>query len=295
MLTNCAVAGILLHMCKRFTMLQIESFGPVSALHQGRALLGVFKPFMTVRCYCVDGLLVDSGLGAFAGRTLEWARANRANRVVLTHHHEDHSGGTPGLQQGGLQVVASEATRERLARGFVVYFYQRMVWGKAPRARVDRLGQVVETQKHRFQVLAAPGHCDDQVVLYEPHQGWLFSGDAFIGEKIRLFRGDEDFQATLDSLQRLCKLDFDSLFCAHRPRLGDGKAALQGKLQHLMDLQGRVLDLHARGHSIGAITLQLLGKERWLLHLFSLGDISKRNLVRAIVSGPRPRKEKSTP
>lgn len=282
-------------MCKRFTMVEAERFGPVSALHQGRSLLGFFKPYMTVRCYCVDGLMVDSGLGTFAGRTLEWARANGAERAVLTHHHEDHSGGTQALQQGGLQVVASEATRERLARGFAVYLYQRVVWGKAPRARVDRLGQLVETQKYRFHVLPAPGHCDDQVVLYEPDQGWLFSGDAFIGEKIRLFRGDEDFQATLVSLQSLCRLDFDSLFCAHRPRMGDGKAALQGKLQHLLDLQGRVLELHARGHSIRAITQQVLGKERWLLYLFSLGDLSKRNLVRAIVCGPSPRKEKSAP
>ena len=270
-------------------MVVAEQWGPVCALNQGRRLLGILPPYMTVRCYCVDGLMVDAGLDSFAGQTLEWARQQGVCRAVLTHHHEDHSGGVPRLQGGGLSVQASSATASRLSVGFPTYFYQRMVWGRAPRARVSPLPSVVETDHHCFQVLAAPGHCDDQVVLYEPHQGWLFSGDAFIGQRIRYFRGDEDFQATVDSLRRLCQLDFDSLFCAHRPHLQGGREALQGKLNHLLELQGRVQELHARGLPLAQITRQLLGKEPLLLYLFSAGDLSKRNLVRSILFGPRPR------
>ena len=270
-------------------MVVAEQWGAVRALNQGRRLLGVLPPYMTVRCYCVDGLLVDSGLDSCAGQTLEWAQAQGACQAVLTHHHEDHSGGVPQLQKGGLPVLASTATGSRLSTGFATYFYQRMVWGRAPRARVGVLPAVLETENHCFQVMPAPGHCDDQVVLYEAGQGWLFSGDAFIGQKIRYFRGDEDFQATVDSLQRLCELDFDSLFCAHRPRLQGGREALRGKLNHLLELQGRVLELHERGHSLGEITRRLLGKEPLLLYLFSAGDLSKRNLVRSILFGPRLR------
>lgn len=270
-------------------MVVAEQWGAVQALNQGRRLLGVFPPTMTVRCYCVDGLMVDSGLQSFARQTLEWARLQGVDRAVLTHHHEDHSGGVPRLQQGGLSVLASSATGSRLLSGFATHFYQRMVWGRAPRARVDVLPSVVETNQYRFQVFAAPGHCDDQVVLYEPRQGWLFSGDAFIGQKIRYFRGDEDFQATVESLRFLAQLDFDSLFCAHRPRLQGGREALRGKLNHLLELQGRVRELHAQGLPLEQITRRLLGKEPLLLYLFSAGDLSKRNLVRSILFGPSPR------
>jgi len=271
-------------------MVVAEQWGVVRALNQGRRLLGILSPYMMVRCYCVDGLLVDSGLAAFAGQTLEWARREGVRRAVLTHHHEDHSGGVPRLQEGGLPVLASPATGSKLSGGFATYFYQRMVWGRATRAQVGMLPSVIETDNHCFQVFAAPGHCDDQIVLYEPDQGWLFSGDAFIGQRIRYFRGDEDFQATVDSLQRLCQLDFDSLFCAHRPRLQGGREALRGKLNHLLELQGRVLELHARGLPLAQIARRLLGKEPLLLYLFSAGDLSKRNLVRSILFGPRPRK-----
>lgn len=267
-----------------------EQYGPVACLHQGRPLLGLFPPLMTVRCYCVDGLMIDSGLGAFAARTLEWAQQQGVRRAVLTHHHEDHSGGAPQLREGGLPVLASAATAERVHRGFATHLYQRLVWGRAPRVRLEVLSPQVRTERHCFQVLPAPGHCPDQVVLYEPGQGWLFSGDAFLNEKIRYFRGDEDFAATVESLRQLTRLDFDKLFCAHRPRLQHGRRCLEKKLQFLLDLQGRVLELHQRGLPAREITRRLLGREPWLLYLFSAGDLSKVNLVRSILNGPRPRK-----
>ncbi len=270
-------------------MFQREDFGPVQGLRQGRRLFGL-PPYMTVCCYAVDGLLIDSGLPCFAESVLEWSRKQGVVQGVITHHHEDHSGGAARLQQAHIPVRGSRETARLLSQGFSVRFYQWAVWGgRAPRTQLADLGATVETERYRFEVLPAPGHCPDQVVLFERAQGWLFSGDAFLARKVKLFRADEDFAATRDSLRRLGELPVADLYCAHRPVLTHGQKALQDKLEHLTELEGRVRELHAQGLPVSQIVRRALGRESLLLTLATAGDLSKANLVRSILFGPRRR------
>lgn len=266
-----------------------ETYGPVTALRHGRRILGILPPYMTVRCFAVDGLLVDAGLSTHARPVREFAEAEGVRRAVITHHHEDHSGNAVALRGAGLEVQAGTRTRAWMRVGFASHFYQRTVWAPAPPGELDPLGGEVETAMYRFQVIPAPGHCDDQVVLYEAQQGWLFAGDAFLAARVKYFRGDEDYDATVASLRRLCELDFDALFCAHRPVPTGGRAALRKKLEHLLRLGEQVRQLHAEGVGEAEITRRTLGRDPWGLWLFSGGDLSKRNLVRSILHGPRPR------
>lgn len=270
-----------------------EDYGPVQALVLGKRLFRVASPYIRVRAFAVDGLLIDAGLPDAGRELLAFAREQGVGRAALTHHHEDHSGGAQALQAAEVPVAAAAKTRRLLARGFSVPFYQRRVWGVAKRAEVEPLEPVVETERFRFEVLEAPGHCRDQVVLYERSQGWLFSGDAFLAEKVKLFRSDEDFAATLRSLERLVELEFEALFCAHRPRPSGGREALRVKLQHLREVEGRVRELDEQGLSGREITRRVLGSESTLLQLLTRGDLSKRNLVRSILEGPRYRRDVS--
>ncbi|MBI3927080.1 MAG: MBL fold metallo-hydrolase [Armatimonadetes bacterium] len=272
-------------------MVTAEHYGPIEALHQGRTLLGFLPPYMQVRCYAVDGLLIDSGLSCFVAEVLEWAKERRVEQAVVTHHHEDHSGGAMGLQKAGVVVRASARTREWMRQGFSLRLYQKVVWSPAPRGELSPLPPILETARHRFQIIPAPGHCEDQIVLYEPAQGWLFSGDAFLARRVKYFRADEDFGAMLGSLETLCSLEFDALFCAHHPVLTGGRESLRGKLQYLRDLEGRVRELHQRGWSVGAIRRRLLGAEPWLLYLGTAGDVSKGNVIRSILHGPTARRD----
>lgn len=273
--------------------MSIEDYGPVRALCQGRPVLGWLPPLLQVRCYAVDGLLIDSGLHCLREQVLGFSAAQQIRQVVLTHHHEDHSGNARSLQRQGVSVWASSATCDQLGRGFAIQPYQRLLWGPAPPATPQRLAPDawLETARYRFQILDAPGHCADQVVLYEPGQGWLFTGDAFLGEHAKNFRRDEDFAGTLASLQRLARLDFDALFCAHRPVVRGGRAALQRKLSMLTEIEEQVRALHAAGWPLRLIAERVLGPERLLVYALTLGDVSKYNLVRSILYGPRLRRE----
>ena len=271
-----------------------ERYGPVVALQQSRAFWHG-SALSSVRCYAVDGLLVDTGMAPRHDEVRAWAERQGVRSVVLTHHHEDHSGNAAAFAARGHPVAASPQALAPLATGFHQRLYQSLIWGRPRPVEASPLPPVVETNHHRFHVIEAPGHSPDLVVFHEAREGWLFSGDAFLGERIRLFRRDEDFDETVRTLERLSRLDFDSLFCAHRPRPRGGKEALQAKLSYLVELGERVRADWAAGLSVGAILRRhLVGEDRLMWYLTG-GDVGHRHLIESILFGrkKRPREPRS--
>jgi glyoxylase-like metal-dependent hydrolase (beta-lactamase superfamily II) len=266
--------------------------GPVQALRMARLWGG--RELYAVHCFAVGDTLVDAGLACYAKEVAAFARDRRASRALVTHHHEDHVGAAALLVEQGVAVHGSEPTGRLVRDGFPIRFYQHVLWGKAPPARIAPLGGAeVALGPHVARVVPAPGHCADQIALHVPAQGWLFSGDAFLDERVKVFRRDEDFGATVATLERFLALDFDALFCAHRPRPTGGKTAIARKLAWLRDAEGRVRALAARGLPPRAIARELPQPRRAALGALALGDVSVENLVRSILHGPRPRREVS--
>jgi glyoxylase-like metal-dependent hydrolase (beta-lactamase superfamily II) len=250
---------------------------------------------MGVLCYVVGDTVIDTGLACFAPEMRQLAREAGLRRALVTHHHEDHAGTAAALREGGVEVLASASCGALLREDLPIRFYQHMVWGKRPPADATALPGEVPLGPYRAFVVPAPGHCEDQVVFHVPEQGWLFSGDAFLHERVRIFRRDEDFAATLRTLAHLVTLDFDTLLCAHRPRLTGGKAALRQKLEWLRHLEGEIRRLHGQGLPEGEIARRVgLVLDRPVARAFAwltVGDATPRNVVRSLLEGPRPRAE----
>ena len=252
--------------------------------YRGRELLPVY-------CYAVGETLVDTGISSVADEVVAAARRAKIERVVLTHHHEDHSGNAALLASLGAEVLATGPGVRLVAHDLPRRFYQHVLWGEADPVEAREVPAVVPLGRFDARVVPASGHSVDQLALHVPERGWLLSGDAFVAEKIKVFRGDEDFYESCVTLERFLALDFDVLLCAHRPRFKGGKEAIRAKLAWFRELEGRVKESRAKGRSIRRIVRELGIEPSSSFYTITFGDVTTANLVRSILAGPKRRVE----
>ncbi len=163
--------------------------------------------------------------------------------------------------------------------------YQRYIWGKSEDVKVKPFGPVIESAHFKLRPIHTPGHSKDHTVFLEEESGWLFSGDLYLGERIKYFRSDEKIYDQIDSLKKMREYDFDALFCAHNPCLENGKPRLEQKLQFLEDIVGQVQLLKKQGLSDNAIIkLMDSNKDKWV-KLMTMGNVSFANMLRSAIRG----------
>ncbi|MEO6419797.1 MAG: MBL fold metallo-hydrolase [Polyangiaceae bacterium] len=250
------------------------------------------KEILPVYCYAVGDTLVDTGIACEGRALVVLAKRLGIRRAILTHHHEDHAGNARELALAGVAIEAAARTSAILERGVPIRFYQHVLWGNAPPAKSSVLSShSLRIGSYAAEAIPADGHCADQVAFFVPSEGWLFSGDAFIHERIKVFRRDEDFAAMVATLRRFLALDFDTLLCAHGPRLTNGRAAVAAKLEWLLGIEARVRELHRRGCTDSEIANRLEIPRPAAFQRVTFGDVSTCNIVRSVLYGPAIREE----
>jgi glyoxylase-like metal-dependent hydrolase (beta-lactamase superfamily II) len=157
-------------------------------------------------------------------------------------------------------------------------------------------------------VLAAPGHCDDHIVLYDPKEKLLLAGDAFMGSYFATPNPDVDSHKWVASLERLMELDIEILVEGHGHihtlRRGipdfpgvvvreDPKVALAEKLDYLRWLREQIESGFEDQLSVRVIEASCFPWGRrtsWescatdeCIRLLSLGHFSRTELVRSFV------------
>ena len=266
-------------------MLKTTQYNGVTRFDLARTMAGSGRYWTTA--YLVDGMMVDTGC-AYTARELTLAlKDTPIVRIVNTHSHEDHIGANARLKRehDGLEILSHPLALPVLAdpRGAQpLQPYRRLFWGLPEPSRGKPIsdGAVIETERHRFQVIYTPGHSADHLCLYEPDEGWLFTGDLFVGGQDRAARCDYDVWQSIASLKRIAALPATRLFPGSA-RVRDHPAAeLAAKIDYLETLGERVLELHRQGRSVQDIVNALCGGPM-LIEFVTLGHFARQWLVRS--------------
>jgi endoribonuclease LACTB2 len=232
-----------------------------------------------VSAYVAHDVLIDSGFPRAARELTGWiaARAVALHGGVITHWHEDHSGGVPALTALGMPLALHPVTEEHLRRPPRLESYRRLTWGSF----VPLTGVVQAfAPDERLEIHSMPGHTPDHRVVWDATTGSLFAGDLYLGVKVRLAHEGEDFRALIESLRACAVLDPARMFCAHRGLVPNAKAALRAKADWLEETVTAVAAAAGRGLDDAAIVREVLGGEE-LTGLASQGHYSRRAFVAA--------------
>ena len=172
--------------------------------------------------------------------------------ILLTHHHNDHTGGVPELR---------------------AHFPHLVVYGPAETqdkgtTQVVQEGENIHIREWEFSVFATPGHTLGHLCFYS--KPYLFCGDTlFSGGCGRLFEGTPE--QMYQSLQKISALPDDTLICcAHEYTLGNMKFAvsLLPEDRAIQDYYHKVKELRAKNQN----TLPVILKNERQINLFLRTD-----------------------
>lgn len=251
-------------------------FQDLEGLRVGRFNLGVNTSFVVYR---LRDTLIDTGPSNQWRHVKPFIQAAPFDQLLLTHHHEDHSGNAGAIHKlTGIQPLAPALTVDILKRGFRIPPVQRVFWGAAGRAQASQLPEKLSIGGEATEAIFTPGHAKDMHCYLMPERGWLFSADLYIANHLKMLRIDEHVPLLLDSIRTVLERDFNTILCPHRGVVENGKQKLQEKYDYLLNLAAEAQQLQAQGLELDAITLRALGKEG-LVSVLSRYNFCKRNLI----------------
>jgi glyoxylase-like metal-dependent hydrolase (beta-lactamase superfamily II) len=269
-------------------MLKVTRYDPVTRFDLARTLFGRGRYWTSA--HLVDGLLIDSGCAHSAPELASALEKEHLTLIVNTHTHEDHIGANGLLQHQhpSLEILAHPLALPVLSnprRAQPLHIYRRLFWGwpEPCQARPLADGERVHTEHYTFQVIYTPGHSPDHLCLYEANQGWLFSGDLFVGGSDRALRQGHDIWQMIASLKCIAALPITRLFPGSARLRENPAQELREKIAYYELLGEQVLELNEKGWSVPRIARRLCGGPMWV-ELVTLGHFSRQRLVRSYLS-----------
>ena len=250
------------------------------------SIIRMNRNIQTVHVFHLGNTLIDTGQKKSRKEVYENVSPLTIDKIVLTHHHEDHTGNAAYLKRKlHVPVYAHPHACKLLSQGLNIPPLGVLITGDVDRVDAIPLfeSQVVDTGKYQLKPIFTPGHTEDHYAFYLKEKGWLFSGDLYVADRIKYFSDFESMKKQIESLKKLCLLDFEVLLCSHNPKFKNGKKHLQAKLQDLESFYGVVLNLYAKGYGYQEILHETGRKENKIYDFISLGAFNAENMVKSVL------------
>lgn len=257
--------------------------GAVSEVRFIEGIVALGKVKLNVYCFENDGMLIDTGAPRLLSDFTRFFEKASFDQVVLTHSHEDHVGGAAYIQEKyHVPVYINQRSVEACKQEASYPFYRKVFWGKRAPFHAEALKETFQSRHATWDVIKTPGHADDHLSFLNRETGQLFSGDLYVHPETKLVLRNESVPTIMESIRLTLGYDFEEMFCCHAGYVKNGRQKLQGKLNYLEELQGKIHDLDQKGYSEKEIKTELFGK-RFPITYVSLGEWDSIHMIRSIL------------
>lgn len=240
---------------------------------------------LNVHCFVVDGVLIDTGAKSLEKQFQPFFTQQDIDQVVITHFHEDHTGCATFLQKElQLPVFMNDLMLDYCKKKPDYPLYRKLFWGIRRPFHAKAIGKTFQSRQATWDVIDTPGHAIDHVAFLNRETGQLFTGDLFCQEKTKVALREENIPTIIHSLKNVLTYDFEDVFCCHAGFLEDGQAALQRKLDYLLELQGKIIKLYEGGLVPKQICKTLFPK-KYPIIVMSSGEWDSLHIINSIIQG----------
>lgn len=237
-------------------MLQIQE---KNAVVMAKGTTDASRGNMDIYVFIVDGMLVDTGPKVLLKEFIPFFESSDYEQVVITHHHEDHTGGARWIEENkGVPIYIHQDAIELCSRDGEYPFYRKYAWGERDAFVAKPLSHHFETRTGKWEAIHTPDHAFDHMVLLNHSTGSLFSGDLFVTARPKIMLSFESVPIIMESIRKVLTYDFVDMYCNHAGHIKNGKTMLKKKLDYMENYSGQILDLYDRGWSKEEIQQELM-------------------------------------
>lgn len=216
---------------------------------------------LSVSVFLIDGLLIDTGSSRKNETLIPILEEWDFSKVILTHHHEDHTGAAHWIQENkNVPIYIHESGMENCVDRMKLPLYRKVFWGERKPFQPKALGNTLKSPNYTWDVIHTPGHAHDHIALYNREKKWLFGGDLYVQSTPKSLFAFESIPTIIQSLRTMLTYDFEIYICSHAGIIQNGRCQIEKKLNYLMGIEEKVLSLHNNGKSKREIRKQLFPK-----------------------------------